>query len=912
MKKRLLSILLVLCMTAALFIGVAIPASAGSVAAVDPTGYTKAEDVKYVKVGSYVCNWGARGEDCTFLSTYAQNYYTGSYAFERMSGLSGSSNKDSVPSSALYSALKNMMVAKKTSETSYNGTRDLYKYTDCLKSDYAHISSFYSGKQLDGEWDGGSTWNREHTWPNSKIDNNGENDIAMLRPTWVQENSGRGNKAYGESSSTYYFPNQEAGGKYDLRGDCARIILYVYTRWGVTDKMWGSSGVMESKEVLLKWMKEDPVDTWEMGRNDACQSIIGVRNAFVDYPEYAFLLFNEPVPAGYTSPSSGSTPVAEYQVTAVSNNNAWGTVSVSGNTVTCKPASGYYVADAKITSGTGTLKRDGNTITVTPTSDVTVTVTFAKTETFTVSFILPDGVSKAALTGTAGSKVTLSAPTGKPTDTTHDYVFAGWLPAELADTTTEPANLLAPGTSYTLTGNVTFYAVYTYEVKSGEDDGTGDYVKVKTAPSDWSGTYVIVYEGSNYLFDSSLEILDAKNNYAAVTSIANETVASADGDPCKIVIEKTTGGYSILCANGQYMGMSASDNSILQGTAPYATTISLNENGGADIVSADCYFRYNKQSGQTRFRYYKARSYASQQEVFLYRKDSGTSVTHYLTIPASGECEHKNTVLRDALEPTCTGFGYSGDLVCKDCGEVLVQGEMLEALGHDYKTTTVDPTETEQGYDLHTCSRCGDEYKDNYTDPIGTGDCPCIDFTDIDREAWYHTAVDFVIDNGLMGSTSLETMTFEPMTKVSRSMVASILYRIAGEGEVLDYQGTFTDVEEGAWYTAAIEWCAVNGLASGKGEGIFDPNGNVTRQELAMFFYKLAEFRGKDMEELADLNSFPDGKTVPDWAKTALAWCVNAGIISGKADLDGNVTLNPLDTAMRCELASILMRFMAE
>ncbi|MCQ2419363.1 MAG: endonuclease, partial [Clostridia bacterium] len=784
MKKRLLSILLVLCLTATLFAGLGITASAGSVAAVDPTGYTKAEDVKYVKVGSYVCNWGARGEDCTFLSTYAQNYYTGNYTFEKMSGLSGSSTQASVPSSALYSALKNMMVAKKTSETSYNGTRELYKYTDCLKSDYAHISSFYSGKELNGAWDGGSTWNREHTWPNSKIDNNGENDIMMLRPTWVQENSHRGNKAYGESSSTYYFPNQEAGGKYDLRGDCARIVLYVYTRWGVTDKMWGSSGVMESKEILLKWMKEDPVDTWEMGRNDACQSIIGVRNVFVDYPEYAWLLFNESVPAGYTSPSSGSAPVAEYKVTAVSNNNAWGTASVSGNTITCKPTTGYYVADAKITSGTGTLSRNGNTITVNPTSDITVTVTFAKSETFTVSFILPDGVSKASLSGAAGSKVTLSAPSGKPTDTAHDYVFAGWLPTELADTTDEPASLLAPGTSYTLTGNVTFYAVYTYEVKSeGGDDETGDYIKVKTAPSDWSGTYVIVYEGSNYLFDSSLDTLDATNNFHAVGAIANETVAAEDGDPYKIVIEQTNGGYSILCSNGKYIGMTSSDNKILQGDTAYANTISLNENGGADIVSANCYFRYNKQSGQTRFRYYKASSYTSQQEVFLYRKDGSSAVSHWLTITGT-PCEHIWNEGEITTPATCAQKGVM-TYTCTVCGAEKTE-PIAKSTDHVWDGGRPDdpPTCTEPGSVLYTCmlceqtkyepiealghnfvdgscSRCGEE-DPNYDPPTPVD--PCELYTDIDRTSWYHNAADFVIDAGIMGSTSTEAKTFEPMT----------------------------------------------------------------------------------------------------------------------------------------------------
>lgn len=277
------------------------------------TGYTRAEDVQYVTSGQYIYNWGARGETATFLSKYAQSFYTGNYTFANLSKVNGGSSQSNAPSSALYQQLKELMSSKQTYVTSYNATRPLYQYTDCQLSgkETKQISSFYSGDLIGPAWDSGNTWNREHVWPNSKGDasGQGENDIMMLRPTAKSENGSRGNKAYGESGS-FYHPNSESGGKYDLRGDVARICLFVYTRWGNTGSMWGSSGVMESLTVLLKWMEEDPVDTWEMGRNDAVQAITGTRNAFVDYPEYAFLLFGEAVPANYVTPSqsNGVTP----------------------------------------------------------------------------------------------------------------------------------------------------------------------------------------------------------------------------------------------------------------------------------------------------------------------------------------------------------------------------------------------------------------------------------------------------------------------------------------------------------------------------------------------------------------------------------------------------------------------------
>ncbi len=255
---------------------------------------------------NWVKNWGVRGAAATELSDSAQTFYTGNYTYENLSQLSGGSSYDDAPDSALYAALQTLMAEKQTVVTSYNDTKVMYQYTDCQNGG-GTISSFYSGVAIGPEWGSSPTWNREHTWPNSKGSGDAENDIMMLRPTASSENSSRGNTAYGESSG-YFDPNGASSGNYDLRGDVARIMLYVYTRWGNTEFMWGSAGVIESQDVLLKWMEQDPVDTWELGRNDSVQSITGTRNVYVDYPELAFLLFGQAVPPSITTPSNGRAP----------------------------------------------------------------------------------------------------------------------------------------------------------------------------------------------------------------------------------------------------------------------------------------------------------------------------------------------------------------------------------------------------------------------------------------------------------------------------------------------------------------------------------------------------------------------------------------------------------------------------
>ncbi|MGM9562679.1 MAG: S-layer homology domain-containing protein, partial [Faecousia sp.] len=290
-----------------------------TVGSTSTSGPGSAEEVNYVTSGSYIYNWGTRGTTATFLTTYATDYYTGSYSYDTLSALSGttSTSASDIYNSALGQAIHSMLAAKQTYTTSYDATRDLFCYTDCEESNTSKISSYYSGNEVSSTWDSGATWNREHTWPNSKgLNGSDENDIMMLRPTSVSENSSRGNTAYGESSG-YYDPNSVSSSALNLHDDVARLMLQHMMRWGNTDNMFGSSGVMESRAVLLKWMEEDPVDTWEMGRNDAVQAITGVRNVFVDYPELGFLLLGAEVPSGYTTPSGSATKTAAVSVSNV-------------------------------------------------------------------------------------------------------------------------------------------------------------------------------------------------------------------------------------------------------------------------------------------------------------------------------------------------------------------------------------------------------------------------------------------------------------------------------------------------------------------------------------------------------------------------------------------------------------------
>ena len=177
----------------------------------------------------------------------------------------------------------------------------------------------YQGSQ--SQYNGGNGWNREHVWPKSLggFETSGPGaDLHHIRPTENKTNSDRGNKKYGiANGGTVSKGNLSGltGGKYvsyyepldNVKGDVARICLYVYVRYGGSySKCSSITNVFQSVDVLLEWCALDPVDTWEMGRNEVVEAYQGNRNVFIDYPEFAWLIFDKTPPADMTTPSGNT------------------------------------------------------------------------------------------------------------------------------------------------------------------------------------------------------------------------------------------------------------------------------------------------------------------------------------------------------------------------------------------------------------------------------------------------------------------------------------------------------------------------------------------------------------------------------------------------------------------------------
>lgn len=327
-------------------------------------------------------------------------------------------------------------------------------------------------------------------------------------------------------------------------------------------------------------------------------------------------------------------------------------------------------------------------------------------------------------------------------------------------------------------------------------------------------------------------------------------------------------------------------------------------------------------------------------------------------IPAKG---HDYSYAETSVAPTCTEPGhYKG--TCPTCGKDY--DDVVPALGHDWGewVTSIEPTVSTVGYRYHVCNRDGCGYREGedipklhthtwdagvvtqkptaaepgvrtYTCTVcgqtrteaipatgvpetcnGGPACPGYAFRDMPAPSiWSHAGLDYCIDHGYIAGTSATTVT--PDGECTRAMIVSILYRVQGEpAKVNGYElkklaPPFDDVERGCWYTDAIWWAKLTGVVSGMSPSTFAPDDPITRAQLAVILYNYTkQFAPESLTETGSLTGFPDADSVPSWARTAMAWAVGNGLISGVGE-NGVSYLRPEGCATRAQVATILMNY---
>ena len=327
-------------------------------------------------------------------------------------------------------------------------------------------------------------------------------------------------------------------------------------------------------------------------------------------------------------------------------------------------------------------------------------------------------------------------------------------------------------------------------------------------------------------------------------------------------------------------------------------------------------------------------------------------------IPAKG---HDYSYAETSVAPTCTEPGhYKG--TCPTCGKDY--DDVVPALGHDWGewVTSIEPTVSTVGYRYHVCNRDGCGYREGedipklhthtwdagvvtqkptaaepgvrtYTCTVcgqtrteaipatgvpetcnGGPACPGYAFRDMPAPSiWSHEGLDYCVYHGYIAGTSATTVT--PDGECTRAMIVSILYRVQGEpAKVNGYElkklaAPFDDVERGCWYTDAIWWAKLTGVVSGMSPSTFAPDDPITRAQLAVILYNYTkQFAPESLTETGSLTGFPDAGSVPSWARTAMAWAVGNGLISGVGE-NGVSYLRPEGCATRAQVATILMNY---
>ena len=182
-----------------------------------------------------------------------------------------------------------------------------------------------------------------------------------------------------------------------------------------------------------------------------------------------------------------------------------------------------------------------------------------------------------------------------------------------------------------------------------------------------------------------------------------------------------------------------------------------------------------------------------------------------------------------------------------------------------------------------------------------------MNFEDVSETKWYWECVKFVYQNGYMNGVS--TTRFGPDDSMTRAMLVTVLYRMAGQPEVEpELLGQFTDVDDSDYYAYAVAWAKANGIVNGVSATSFAPERKVSRQDAITIFHRyFVKYLQMEDNTSTDLNAFADHGKVSSYAKDSIGWAVEVGIVSGSVNTEG-AFLKPTDDLTRAQAAQLMYK----
>lgn len=425
-------------------------------------------------------------------------------------------------------------------------------------------------------WGGGTTGigsDLQHVMPSDTEANSRKSNYGMgvvTSQSWTNGSIKVGKGTAGNNGTVNMWEPAD-----EWKGDFARAYFYIVTAYEEKSLVQKEgANTMQANtypklqpwayELYMKWSEEDPVSDLERIRNDVVDSIQGNRNPFVDYPGLEQYIWGDYKNVAFDA-ASYESPYGE------------------GGTLV-NPTASFAVGSISLTVGSTYIQ------TVTTNSDGTVTYESGNTNVATVNSSTGEVTAKAVGSTTITATIA-SSETYRPALVSYTVVVT----------------------------------------KSGEDPMpiTGNsYVRLSTVPSDWSGLYLIVYEGEGVAFDGALDSYDKTYNTIAVEIEDGVIAVTSATEAAEFIIAPSGSGYSIQGKSGKYMGAKDSSNGLATADTPYINTLSISNSGEAVIASAqNTYLRFNAADNQKRFRYYKT----GQQSVSLFRRtEDNTGIKNLL------------------------------------------------------------------------------------------------------------------------------------------------------------------------------------------------------------------------------------------------------------------------------------------
>lgn len=259
------------------------------------------------------------------------------------------------------------------------------------------------------------------------------------------------------------------------------------------------------------------------------------------------------------------------------------------------------------------------------------------------------------------------------------------------------------------------------------------------------------------------------------------------------------------------------------------------------------------------------------------------------TAYAAVQDEASNYLAEDAYAGTCAGETYT------------LFDARQEYSGKTLYVTVADYAGNATGYEIDLTGQASGD--------VAVRRCPVAMLTDVPKDAWYHDAVDFVIDRGLMSVGA--SLAFSPDQGALRVMVLNMLYDLAGSPQMEPGTVTlpFRDASNAAAYRAALEWAYREGIVTGYDDTLFGAYAPVQRAHLAAMLWRAARAAGEDVScHESALSGFADTESVPEWAREAFGWALEKGYLS--SDAEGNLLSGNYVT--RAEFAQLLMMLYRE